>query len=356
VAQHLRSPPPVHVALAGAGTIAGRYASGLQATPGFELVAVCSETGESARALAAEFGLRALSFGDMLHDPSIEYVLNLTPAHAHEHVTRASLQAGKNVYSEKPLAGCLGGADALIELAESRGLLLACAPATFLWPPLATARRIVTEGILGRIAGALTVLAYPGPEIFHPNPAHLYGAAAGPLHDMGVYQVTALMALLGPVSRVSAMASTAYPRRTVRVGPSAGATFPVDAPTHIHAQLQHPGGAISTVIVSFDASGTSGPIFEVFGERAGLSLAEFHSPQSAVSLRRFGEEPEIVPPDGPEWTEADWSVGPTSAWRQWKAGVPVETGAARAREVLEVLIALEAALSSAQVLQLPLGG
>lgn len=331
----------VRVALVGAGTIAARYVESLRATPGFAAVTVCARRAASAQAFAAEHGLVAASFDAMLADPGIDYVLNLTPAADHETVTRACLEAGKPVYSEKPLAATLAAADALIALAEARGLLLACAPATFLWPPYATARRLVEEGRLGRIAGALSVLVYPGPEIFHPSPAHLYGEGAGPLRDMGVYQVTVLTALLGPVVAVSAMTGQARTTRTVLVGPDAGQSFDVPTPTDIHALLRHASGATTSLIVSFDALSAGPARLDIFGEKAGLSIVDSHMPTARLFLSETLGDRREQPLDGLPFTAAAWGVGVTSAWDESVNGQPVAASARRARDTLAVLLTID---------------
>lgn len=342
----------VRCALVGAGTIAARYVEGLRDTPGFEAVAVCARSAGSACTFAATHGLSATSFEDMLGDPGIDYVLNLTPAAAHEAVTRACLGAGKPVYSEKPLATTLEGADALIALAAARGLLLACAPATFLWPPYATARRLVADGRLGRVAGALSILAYPGPELFHPDPAHLYGPGAGPLHDMGVYQVTALVAVLGPVVAVSAMSGRALATRTVRTGPAAGRSFDVAVPTHIHAQLRHASGAVASLIVSFEALSAAESRLDLFGSNAGLSVVDAHAPTARLYLSEKPGEPREIPVDDPAFSAASWSIGATRAWRQFERGAPVDTSAARARQALAILLAIEHAAETGRTINI----
>lgn len=327
------------IALIGAGSIAASYVRGFRATPGFEIACVCSLTGDGAHRLAQAEGLTAASIDDVAADPEIDYVINLTPAVAHGDITRRFLEAGKSVYSEKPLAATLAEADALIALAEARKLLLACAPATFLWPPLATARRIVAEGELGSISGALITLVYPGPELFHEHPAHLYSALAGPLFDMGVYQVTALVALLGPVTSVSAMTSQARSERQVLVGPDAGRKFAVEAPTHVHAQMAHNSGAISNLIVSFDATSASEPRLDVYGAAGGLSVARWHAPDAALTVKRPGSPAEPFASDGPGWTAAMAAIGATQAWTAHRAGSAVEASAQRARATLKVLLA-----------------
>lgn len=334
--------PPARVALVGAGSIAGDYVEGLRQTLGFEVVAVCARTSQGAIAFGARHEVPAAGFDEILHDADINYVLNLTPADAHEDITRACLEHGKSVYSEKPLASSLTAADALITLADKHHLLLACAPATFMWPPLTTARRLIGEGALGAVAGAQATLVYPGPEIFHANPAHLYGASAGPLKDMGVYQMTALVILLGPVVAVAAMSSQAWAERVVRVGPNAGSRFPVGAATHVAALLRHAGGAISSVTVSFDAINAVRPQLDIFGHRGGINIADFHRPDAVVKLQHTGCAPQPVRPDPPA-SPALAAIGPTQAWAAHNSGQPIETSALQARHVLAVLLAIEAA-------------
>lgn len=336
----------------GTGSIAATYVKGLRHTPGFEVAAVCSRDPANATAFATVNKLVARTFAEILADPAINYVLNLTPADAHPAITHACLQAGKSVYSEKPLATTLAEADALISFADQQGLLLACAPATTLWPPLATARRFVIDGTLGSIVGALATLVYPGPETFHANPAQFYSAAAGPLRDMGVYKINALCSLLGPVLSVSAMASRARAERKVRIGTQAGTSFSVDVPTHVTALLQHASGAISTIIVSFDGMSATPPRLELYGDIASLFIENIHRPDAVLSLSRTGLHEQILA-DGPSWSSADQAIGPTSAWTAFHTGQPFEVSASRARNMLATLLSIEQASLQGVVMNVP---
>jgi len=208
---------------------------------------------------------------------------------------------------------------------------------------------LVRDGRLGSVVGALSTLVYQGPEIFHPNPAHLYSASAGPLRDMGVYQITALMALLGPVTCVSAFSSRSRTQRNVMVGPDAGENFPVNADTHFHVQLLHANGATSSMIISFDGISVGSPQFNLFGSEAGLSIENAHSPHGTISVKYTGGHEELITADR-DWHESDWAVGPISAWNAFQTGQPIETNVRRARAVLEVLIALENAAASCAVI------
>lgn len=344
--------PTARVALVGAGSIAASYVEGLRMTAGFAVVAVCGSSLSGVAAFAQAHGVSARSLEDILADPTINYVLNLTPAENHYAVTSACLHADKSVYSEKPLATTLEEADALMALADARGLLLACAPATILWPPLATARRLAMEGALGNIVGGLATLAYPGPELFHHAPAQFYGAAAGPLRDMGVYQIAALIALIGPVGTVSAMASRARAEREVLIGPDTGTVFPVVAQTHLSALLRHHSGAISTIIVSFDGISASPSRLELIGDLAGLCIDDVHRPDARLSLRS-GRTSENLPLDQPAWSAAHQAIGPTTAWTSFNTGGPFAVDARRAREALAVMLAIEEACADGGSVVLP---
>ena len=338
--------------MVGTGSIAATYVKGLRHTPGFEVAAVCSRDPANAAVFATVNKLVARTFADILADPAINYVLNLTPADAHPAITHACLQAGKSVYSEKPLATTLAEADALISFADQQGLLLACAPATTLWRPLATAQKLVVQGTLGSIVGALATLVYPGPETFHANPAQFYSAAAGPLRDMGVYQINALCSLLGPVLSVSAMASCARAERKVRIGIQAGTSFSVDAPTHVSALLHHASGTISTIIVSFDGMSATPPRLDLYGDLAGLGIENCHRPDAVLWLNRAGSH-ERLTADDPPWSLACQAIGPTSAWNAFHTGKFVEVNASRARDVLAVLLSIERSCLDGAVTNVP---
>ena len=87
----------------------------------------------------------------LLADPDVQLVVNLTVHHAHFAVSRQALEAGKHVYSEKPMALEAAEARQLVDLAERQGLRLACAPSTFLGEAQQTAGAIIAGGELGTV-------------------------------------------------------------------------------------------------------------------------------------------------------------------------------------------------------------
>lgn len=292
----------------GGGDISARYAQLLSKSPRFRPIAVAVSAPESATQATARTGLPACSLPELLANADVGLVLNLTPPLAHATVTAAALAAGRHVYSEKPLAAGLPAARRLIRLAARNGVCLACAPATFLGPALQEARRMLDEGQLGAVLSARGSMVYPGPDHWHHSPAALFGPAAGPVFDMGVYHVTALVTLLGPVQRVWARGSRSSPVRTVRAGPKAGQSFDVAALTHVEALLEFAAGPSASLTLSFDGIGSRGPGLEILGTRASLSLpqpGQFDGPMRIC--RAFGTWEDVTPPA--PWPETGWLAG-----------------------------------------------
>ena len=209
---------PARVGLVGCGVISHAYAKNAAAFDSFEIVACADRDEERSTALAAEHGLDAVDVEALLADAQVDVVLNLTPPAAHAAVTLAALEAGKHVYSEKPLAMTAPEAAELLALADARGLRVACAPDIFLGGTLQEARTLIDRGDIGRpLAVSATMLA-GGQEAWHPDPDIFFRDGAGPLLDMGPYYLSALVALLGPVARVAGSRRPSSRNRTIEIG------------------------------------------------------------------------------------------------------------------------------------------
>ena len=198
------------VGIVGCGNISDIYLQNCQRFPGLALLACADAEPARAEAKAAEFGIRALPVAELLADPAIEIVINLTPPAAHAAVNLAALEAGKHVYTEKPLAIGREEGRRTVELARARGLRVGSAPDTFLGAGLQTCRRLLDAGAIGVPVAATAFMAGHGPESWHPNPEFFYKRGAGPLFDVGPYYLTALISLLGPVARVTGAARISF--------------------------------------------------------------------------------------------------------------------------------------------------
>jgi len=265
------------VGVVGCGVISRVYQRVLQWFPDVQVVACTDLDPAAAKAFAQADSTgrtRVLGFDELLEDHVVDVVLNLTVPLAHAGVTRAALSAGKAVYSEKPLATAREDGAELVRLAAERGLLLGCAPDTFLGAGLQTCRRALDEGLIGEPVGAVAFVAHHGPEEWHPNPGFFYEPGAGPLFDMGPYYITAIVALLGPVASVSGLARVSSAERLIRAGSRSGEVLKVTTPTHVTGTLELASGVPVTFLASFDVWAGHLPRFEIYGTEGALSVPD----------------------------------------------------------------------------------
>ncbi len=103
---------------------------------------------ELARQRAGEFGVTARTVDELLADPGIEIIVNLTVPKAHVAVAMRALEAGKHTYSEKPLGIDFAEGRSLAEAARAKGLRIGAAPDTFLGGSHQTARELIDSGVL----------------------------------------------------------------------------------------------------------------------------------------------------------------------------------------------------------------
>jgi len=202
----------------------------------------------------------------------------------HAKVSLAALRAGKHVHCEKPLAVDLKDGKAVLDLARKQGLLVGCAPDTFLGAGLQTCRKLVDDGWIGRVVGGTAFLMSRGPESWHPNPAFFYQKGAGPMFDMGPYYITALVHLLGPVKRVAAIASRAFEQRTATCKEHFGELLPVDVPTHCAGALEFHSGATVSVTISFDVHKHGHSPIELYGTEGSLKVPDPNTFGGAIQM------------------------------------------------------------------------
>jgi predicted dehydrogenase len=329
------------IGIVGTGVISGTYLDHLAKLPGVEVVAVADLDVTRAQAVAEKNpGIRALSSDDLLADPDVEIVLNLTIPAAHAPVHMAALQAGKHVYGEKPLAVNLAEAEPLLKVAAANNLRIGCAPDTVLGTGTQTARVALDRGDIGVPTAATASFVTPGHELWHPAPEFYYQAGGGPLLDMGPYYVTSLVTLLGPVRRVSGRAGRSKEQRKIHTGPRAGEIFPVEVPTHVTGVLEHESGALTTVLMSFDVWAARLPRIEIHGTEGSLSVPDPNTFDGLV---------EIATATAREWTEVPVAggyagtgrgVGVADMARAIRNGGPHRADGLLAFHVLDVLESL----------------
>jgi len=240
------------VGIIGCGNISTAYLKLAPLFKGLEMRAVADINMDAAKAQAEAFGVKAQSVDDLLANNDIDVIVNLTIPAAHFPISKQILEAGKHVYSEKPLVLTLEEGEELRALAASKDLRVGCAPDTFLGGAHQLARAQIDGGLIGDItAGTCHVMSH-GPEGWHPNPDFFYDLGGGPILDIGPYYVANLINFLGPVKRVGALTSSASKTRPIGSGPRQGETVPVKTPTNIHALLEFEMGATITLSSSWD--------------------------------------------------------------------------------------------------------
>jgi len=281
----------IKAGLIGCGTISAIYLKNRTRFDTFEIVACADIDIDRARARAEEFGVpRGGGVAEVLDDPEIKVVINLTIPQAHATVALAAVRAGKSVYNEKPLTLNREEGQLLLEEARAKGVLVGCAPDTFLGAGLQTCRQLIDEGAIGEPVAATAFMLGHGPEGWHPNPDFYYQVGGGPLFDMGPYYLTALINFLGPVRRVSASARASFATRTIGSEPFKGQTITVNTPTHIAATLDFANGAIGTLITSFDVWSHNLPKIEIYGSEGSLSVPDPNRFDGPVLLRRADDK------------------------------------------------------------------
>ncbi|MBW3632411.1 MAG: Gfo/Idh/MocA family oxidoreductase [Chloroflexi bacterium] len=335
---------PVQVGLVGCGYISDRYLKNAQHFPEFTVVACADATPERATRRAEEYGVPAVStVAELLADPAIEIVLNLTTPEAHASIARAALEAGKGVYNEKPLATALEDGKRLVEMARSRGLRLGAAPDTFLGGGLQTCRQVIDEGGIGQPVAATAFMLIHGHERWHPDPDFYYQRGGGPLFDMGPYYLTALISLLGPVRRVTGSARATFSERTIRSEPRAGERIAVEVPTHLAAVLDFANGPIATLVTSFDVWASEMPKLEIYGSEGSLSLPDPNTFGGPVRIRGADDDAWRNVPVTRPFTENSRGLGLADMATGLRSGAPHRANGDLAFHVLEVMHAVETA-------------
>ena len=286
------------IGIIGCGNISSSYLNLAPLFKGLEVRAVADLNMVTARARATEFNTKAQSIDDLLANPAVDVVINLTIPDAHFPVSKSILQAGKHLYSEKPLTLSLKDAIELRDLAKAKGLSAGCAPDTFLGGSHQQARALVDEGRVGKItAGSAAVMGF-GMEHWHPNPDFFFKPGGGPILDMGPYYIANLINLIGPIKRVAALTSKGQEFRTIANGPRNGERVEVLTPTNIHALLEFVNGATINLATSWDVYSHRRGHMELYGSEGSIYLPDPNF---------FGGEIEVAGRDGKISAVAPWA-------------------------------------------------
>jgi predicted dehydrogenase len=287
---------PLKIGVVGCGEVSGAYLGPAKRFPVLEIVACADRHLDRAQAKAKEFGIPiACGVEELLANPEIEIVLNLTTPPGHYPIAKSALQADTHVYNEKPFTSTCKEGRELLELAQVKDLRIGGAPDTFLGAALQTARKLIDDGEIGEPVGATANMLSHGPESWYHNPELSYRQGRGPMFDYGPYYLTALISLLGPVQRVCGLTRKSFDKRLITSEPKRGTWFQVDVPTHVVGMMDFANGAIGTITTTFDVWGADLCAIEIFGSTGSLRLPDPNIFGGTVKLFKASGAWEEVP-------------------------------------------------------------
>ncbi len=264
------------IGILGCGVISNTYISDIRDFyKDLHIAAVADIVPEAARAQAEKYGIeKCLTPDELLSDDSLDIIVNLTPPSFHPAVNRQIIEAGKNLFCEKPFAPTLKEAKEVLDLADEKGVMAACAPDTFLSSGLQSMRFYLDSGMIGKPFFACANMTNFGVETWHPNPGPYYTDCAGPMLDMAPYYLSAIISLLGPVESVAAFGAMPFEKRHIYTGPNAGKELDCNILTHYSGILRLKSGVIVSMNMSFDIYHSDLPAFEICGDAGTLSYPD----------------------------------------------------------------------------------
>ncbi len=267
----------VKIGFVGCGAISGIYLENItKRFKEIEVLGVCDLIPERAQNAAKLYNVPKIykDMYELFADPEVDIVLNITRPVEHFLVTMSALNAGKHVYSEKPLAAYADLGQALLNVAKAKGLMLGGAPDTFLGAGIQTCRKLIDDGVIGDIVGCAGFMICHGHETWHPDPEFYYKPGGGPMLDMGPYYLTAMVNLCGNVEAVSAMTRTTFPERQITSAPHNGEIIKVDVPTLYAGNMRFVNGAVGTLYTTFDVYYPGQARLEVYGTKGTLYVPD----------------------------------------------------------------------------------
>lgn len=280
------------VAVIGTGNIAERYVDDLKTYPEVDMIGVTDIDAKKVADFAHRHQVETFANNEsLLRDERVEVVVNLTPHFAHHVVTEQALNAGKHVYSEKPLALRSEDAWHLVKLAQENNVRLACSPFTMIGEAQQTAWKLIRDGKLGEIRVIYGEVNWGRIEAWHPAPVPFY--EVGAMADVGVYVLAIVTSFFGPVTRIFSHGKTVMPDRQTNTGQP----FSLSTPDWMLHIIELANGIQLRLTTDFYVSnGTTRQTgIEFHGDLGSLHLEEFSPFNSAVSFAKFGDQLQPVP-------------------------------------------------------------
>jgi predicted dehydrogenase len=342
----------IKVALIGCGSVSGQYLPHLSKSSYVELVSVCDIIQERAQKRAAEFKVpnHYPHIDKLLAGPAFDLLVNCTDMQEHGRLNRQALNAGKNVWSEKPMANTYKEGKALLDLAKSKKLRIWGAPAVVNSPQFAWMSKALREGKIGKISSAHAHYGHTGPTWS----AFFYEKLGGSLPDLGVYNIATLTGLLGPAKYVTAMCSIVTPERTV----DNKGKIKVEAEDNAMLLMDHGNGIISHVQCGFnyfdpyghEGKGQERPSIQIWGTHGNMSLIGYDWAPHGVDLVTHDHEAvqRMIPDPG----TYVWQEGASVISASMVTGTEPLINVEHALHVLEVIEATRASSNTGRKIKM----
>ena len=332
----------VKTAVVGCGMISEIYLKNM--TSAFEILEVvgcCDIIKERMEKRANQFNIKQMSIEEILSDKSIELVLNITDPVNHHLVSSQVLNAGKNLYSEKPIDLSIEAARELVQLADKQGVLYGNAPDTFMGQAIQTARFYIDSGLIGNVTSVTAVLNRDAGFLAERYPfTALPGGGIG--LDVGVYYVTAILSILGPVKQAAGFVTTYKPDR-VHYFPNTeefGKKFKLQAENLVAGSFLFESGAFGSLMFNSASIGNEKPQIIMYGTEGILYMPDPNQFGGEVkAVLKGSPEPVVLPPTH-AFTGNCRGIGPAElAWSLRKGRKP-RTSKEMAFHGLELLLGI----------------
>lgn len=342
----------IKVAVIGCGSVSGQYLPHLSKCPYVELVSVCDIKYDRAQKRAKEFNVPN-SFphiDKLMAGPHFDLMLTLTDMQEHGRLNKIGLEAGRNVWSEKPLANTYKEGRALLDLAISKKLRIWGAPAVVNSQQFAFMSKALREGKIGKIAAATAHYGHTGPTWS----AFFYETGGGSLPDLGVYNIATLTGLLGPAKAVTGMTSIVTHERTV----DDKGKIAVKAEDNAMLLMDHGNGIISHVMSGFnyfdpyghEGKGQEKPSILIYGSEGNMALVGYDwAPWGVDMVTKDHEKSERFLPDPGTYV---WQEGASKIAESMVTGKEPLINAEHALHVLEIIEATRESQKSGKRIEL----
>jgi len=346
---------PVKTAIIGCGGISDAYlGTMINKFKILDVVGGYDRNPDKIKDKVEKYGIKALTWDEIISDPSIEIVVNLTAPTGHYPVIKQLLEAGKHVYTEKVLSVELEHAAELVKIANEKNLYLGAAPDTFLGSAVQTARYVVESGMIGEVTSCVSTLTRDS-EIFSRAFPFTAKPGGGIGFDVGIYSITALLSILGPVKEVSGVVRTRKPERQNFALENFGEPFQIECENLMAGTLQFESGTVGNVL--FDANSIftvpERPVLTLHGTMGILYMADPDRFGGEVKVIVKGSNEPFVMPQSHAFTEEYRGLGVAELAWSMRMGRKNRANKEMAYHALEVLhgIVKSSAAKTNQVIQ-----